>query len=139
VRGDAQLLKQALRIFMDNAKKYTPADGRVTIALTVDAGFVRLSVTDTGIGIPEKDLPRIFDRFFRADESRARGTGGTGLGLSISKWIIDRHGGFVEIVSREDFGTKITAALPRYTPEPEPMPEPPPIAPQPPARLPESL
>jgi signal transduction histidine kinase len=142
VRGDAQLLKQALRIFVDNAIKYTPADGRVTISLTAANGYVQLSVTDTGIGIPAKDLPRIFDRFFRADESRARGTGGTGLGLSISKWIIDRHGGFVEIVSREDFGTKITAALPCYTPEPEPAPMPEsasPATPPPPARLPESL
>jgi signal transduction histidine kinase len=138
VRGDAQLLKQALRIFVDNAIKYTPAKGRITISLAAANGFVQLSVADTGIGIPAKDLPRIFDRFFRADESRARGTGGTGLGLSISKWIIDRHGGFVEIMSREDFGTKITAALPCYVPEPPPEPDTS-IGPTAPQRLPESL
>ncbi len=136
VRGDAQLLKQALRIFVDNAIKYTPIGGRITISAEENGGFARLSVTDTGIGIPADDLPRIFDRFFRADESRARGTGGTGLGLSIAKWIVDRHGGFVEITSRQDLGTKITAAFPAFRHEETP-PEPP--AQPGPVRLPESL
>lgn len=114
VRGDIQLLKQALRIFVDNAIKYTPNGGKITISTLEDNGYAMLSVTDNGIGIPAEDLSHVFDRFFRSDESRTRGTGGTGLGLSIAKWIIDRHGGFVEIVSRVDFGTKITVGLPKF-------------------------
>lgn len=112
VRGDIQLLKQALRIFVDNAIKYTPNGGKITLSTVSEDNWAKISVSDTGIGIPAKDLERVFDRFFRSDESRTRGTGGTGLGLSIAKWIIDRHGGFVEIVSREDFGTKVTIGLP---------------------------
>lgn len=114
-RGDIQLLKQALRIFVDNAIKYTPTGGRITLSTFDEPDYVKVSVSDNGIGIPSEDLSRVFDRFFRADESRARETGGTGLGLSIAKWIIDRHGGFVEIISREDIGTKINVALPKYT------------------------
>lgn len=123
VRGDLQLLKQALRIFVDNAIKYTPKGGIITISTVSEDDYAKISVSDTGIGISAQDLERVFDRFFRSDESRTRGTGGTGLGLSIAKWIIDRHGGFVELVSREDFGTKITIALPRYNDAPVTTPE----------------
>ncbi|HBG01826.1 MAG TPA: sensor histidine kinase, partial [Firmicutes bacterium] len=70
-------------------------------------------VQDSGIGIPPGDIPHIFDRFYRADESRARATGGTGLGLSIAKWIAERHGGHLEVLSREDFGSRISLVLPR--------------------------
>lgn len=113
VLGDAQLLKQAMRIFVDNAIKYTPSGGKITLSSNGDGDYARISVTDNGIGIPADDLSRVFDRFFRADESRTRETGGTGLGLSIAKWIIDRHGGYVDIVSREDIGTKVTVCLPK--------------------------
>ena len=112
VYGDAQLIKQALRIFVDNAIKYTPAGERIHIAAKRDGGNVALSVSDNGIGIPEQDLPHVFDRFFRSDQSRARKTGGTGLGLSIAKWIIDRHGGHVELLSRKEIGTRIVLVLP---------------------------
>ncbi len=112
VYGDAQLIKQALRIFVDNAIKYTPAGERIHIAARRDGGNVALSVSDNGIGIPEQDLPHVFDRFFRSDQSRARKTGGTGLGLSIAKWIVDRHGGHVELLSRKDIGTRIVLVLP---------------------------
>ncbi len=112
VFGDAQLIKQALRIFVDNAIKYTPAGERIQIAAKRDGGNVALSVSDNGIGIPEQDLPHVFDRFFRSEQSRARKTGGTGLGLSIAKWIVDRHGGHVELLSRKEIGTRIVFLLP---------------------------
>lgn len=112
VYGDAQLIKQALRIFVDNAIKYTPAGERIHIAAKRDGSNVALSVSDNGIGIPEQDLPHVFDRFFRSDQSRARKTGGTGLGLSIAKWIVDRHGGHVELLSRKEIGTRIVLVLP---------------------------
>lgn len=112
VYGDAQLIKQALRIFVDNAIKYTPAGERIHIAAKRDGSNVALSVSDNGIGIPEQDLPHVFDRFFRSEQSRARKTGGTGLGLSIAKWIVDRHGGHVELLSRKEIGTRIVLVLP---------------------------
>lgn len=112
VYGDAQLIKQALRIFVDNAIKYTPAGERIHIAAKRNGDNVALSVTDNGVGIPEEDLPHVFDRFFRSDQSRARKTGGTGLGLSIAKWIVDRHGGHVELLSRKEIGTRIVLLLP---------------------------
>ncbi|MCL2057020.1 MAG: HAMP domain-containing histidine kinase [Oscillospiraceae bacterium] len=112
VYGDSRLLKQAVRIFADNAIKYTPQGGRISISAKKDDGQVYLSVSDTGIGVAEGDLSQVFERFFRADASRARKTGGTGLGLAIAKYIIDRHGGHLDIISRENIGTKITAVLP---------------------------
>ena len=122
VFGDSQLLKQAVRIFVDNAIKYTPEGGHIRISGEKTDGMVRISVSDDGIGIAEKDLPQVFGRFFRADESRTRKTGGTGLGLAIAKWIIDRHGGYLEIVSRENIGTKITAVLPERVESPAALP-----------------
>jgi signal transduction histidine kinase len=112
VVGDAQLLKQAVRILMDNAIKYTPLGESISLLVYEDAGYICVTVSDHGIGIPDKDIPHVFDRFFRSDESRARKTGGAGLGLSIAKWTVERHGGFVEILSRENVGTKMTMALP---------------------------
>jgi signal transduction histidine kinase len=82
-------------------------------------GKARFTVQDSGVGIPPDDLPHIFDRFYRAENSRARATGGTGLGLSIAKWIAERHGGYLEVLSREDFGTRISFVLPAHEPEPE--------------------
>ena len=112
VYGDSQLIKQAMRVFVDNAIKYTPDNGRIKLSLEKHAGEARISVTDTGIGIADKDISQVFERFFRADESRTRKTGGTGLGLSIAQYIVDSHGGYMEIVSRENIGTKITAVIP---------------------------
>jgi signal transduction histidine kinase len=112
VFGDRQLLKRALRIFVDNSLKYTPDGGEIKIAARRQDDLVLLSVTDTGIGIPDEDIANVFERFFRADESRARKFGGTGLGLSIARWIVERSGGYLEITSRTDIGTKITAVFP---------------------------
>jgi signal transduction histidine kinase len=111
VEGDAGLIKQLLRILSDNSIKYTDGGGRITV--TLERGDqARLTVRDEGAGIPSEILPHIFDRFVRADESRTRNTGGAGLGLSIAKWIVDRHGGYFEVVSREGLGTKMTVVLP---------------------------
>jgi Signal transduction histidine kinase len=112
VNADQSLIKQAMRILIDNAIKYTPAGKKITISLAQEGAYARLSVQDEGIGIPGEAVPRIFDRFYRADESRARATGGTGLGLSIAKWITERHGGHMEVLSREDFGSRISILLP---------------------------
>ena len=112
VFADQALLKQALRILVDNAIKYTNAGGHITISVTQEKEIAKLAVQDDGIGIPPEAIPRIFDRFYRADESRARATGGTGLGLSIAKWITERHGGHMEVLSRSDIGTRISIAIP---------------------------
>jgi len=112
INADKSLVKQAMRILIDNAMKYTPAGKRITISVTQAHNFARLTVQDEGIGISPAAIPQIFDRFFRADESRARATGGTGLGLSIAKWITERHGGHMEVLSRQDIGTRISIVLP---------------------------
>lgn len=122
IHADRSLIKQALRIMVDNAVKYTDAGGTISFAAVRDDGVVRLSVTDTGIGISPENITRVFDRFYRADASRARGTGGAGLGLSIAKWIATRHNGYMEILSREGIGTRVSLVLP-LAPQPEKAPE----------------
>ena len=112
INADKSLIKQATRILIDNAMKYTPPGKRITISVSGADGYTRLTVQDEGIGIAPDAVPQIFDRFFRADESRARATGGTGLGLSIAKWITERHGGHMEVLSRQDIGTRISIVLP---------------------------
>lgn len=110
--GDPGLVKQALRVLTDNAVKYTPEGGRITIALNAEDGFARLCVSDTGQGIPASELPKIFRRFYRTDQSRARQTGGTGLGLPIADWILHRHGGWIEAKSCPGLGSRFTMVLP---------------------------
>lgn len=112
VRADLGLIKQAVRILVDNSIKYTPDGGHITLTASVGDGMAKISVQDEGQGIDAEALPHIFDRFYRTDESRARQTGGTGLGLSIAKWIVDRHGGWFEVCSWENVGTKMTIVLP---------------------------
>lgn len=109
---DPGLTKQALRILVDNAMKYTPVGGGIHLSVYEKDGRGWLVVQDEGIGIPAEAVPRIFDRFYRADESRARATGGTGLGLSIAKWIVERHGGALHVLSREGIGTRMSMWLP---------------------------
>lgn len=112
MEADRQLIKQALRILVDNSTKYTDPGGEIQIYADKEGGKVRLTVQDTGIGIDPEKLPYIFDRFYRVEESRARATGGSGLGLSIMKWIVERHGGSIEVVSRKDFGTRTRLTFP---------------------------
>lgn len=112
IDGDRDQIKQALRIFVDNAIKYTPPDGSVTIALYVENGKAITVIRDTGIGIPEKALPSIFDRFYRVDTARDHDKGGYGLGLSIARIIILRHGGRIKVASKVNSGTKFSIYLP---------------------------
>jgi len=113
IKADRQLMKQAVRILVDNSIKYTPDKGEIVVSVILENGSVRITVQDNGIGIDSDNLPYIFDRFYRSDESRARKTGGSGLGLAIMKWIIDRHGGSIEVISRKDIGTRTTIILPK--------------------------
>ena len=110
-RGDVSLIKQAARILIENASKYTPEGGEIMLRSLVSDGHPAFSVQDSGIGISENDIPHIFDRFYRADDSRSKQTGGSGLGLAIAKWIVERHGGHFDIISRKDIGTRITVVL----------------------------
>ena len=120
VEADEALIKQALRVLVDNAVKYTPAGGDIRISTGRRDGRAVLTVQDDGIGIPPEAVPRVFDRFFRTDESRARATGGSGLGLSIAEWIAERHGGHMEVLSREKIGTRISIILPLSEQKTEP-------------------
>lgn len=112
INADPALLKQALRIFMDNSIKYTPSGGVIKMNSFKQGPNVLVTIEDTGIGIPKEDLPKVFNRFYRTDKSRTKETGGTGLGLSIAKWIILNHKGSIEIESKPNTGTKITLILP---------------------------
>ena len=102
IQADADALRRALLILMDNAAKYTPRGGSVRVGLTSADQHAVATVSDTGIGIDDQDIPRVFDRFWRADKARSREEGGAGLGLSIAKWIIDVHGGSISVHS--EFG-----------------------------------
>lgn len=113
VFGDISMLKQTARILLDNAKKYTPEGGMINISAGLDGSVPFFSVQDTGIGIDQESLPHIFDRFYRADSSRSRDTGGTGLGLAIARWIVGKHDGRFDVLTREGVGTRITVYLPR--------------------------
>ncbi len=114
VWADRKLLDTVLSNLLDNAIKYNRPDGEVSLnsALAAGGDAVELSVTDTGIGIPEEDLPRIFERFYRVDKARSRDTGGTGLGLSIVKHILEVQGGSISVTSEEGRGTRFTLRLP---------------------------
>jgi signal transduction histidine kinase len=97
---------------LGNALKFTPAGGSVAIRLDVVDGFVRIEVTDTGIGIPEDELDSVFDGFFRSSRSQRNESPGTGLGLTIAQSIADRHAGAIEIGRREPAGTAVEIRLP---------------------------
>jgi two-component system, OmpR family, phosphate regulon sensor histidine kinase PhoR len=112
VRGSSKDLALLVRNLLDNAVRYTPAGGRVTIGLAEDDGRVRLTVEDTGIGIPTRDLPRIFERFYRVDRARSRETGGTGLGLSIARHVVEQHGGRIQARSQLGQGSSFIVTLP---------------------------
>lgn len=118
VRGDAQILTDAIGNLVSNAINYSSAGSRVGIGVRADDGTVQISVSDQGIGIAEADQQRIFERFYRADQARSRRTGGTGLGLSIVKHAIQRHGGDVRLWSKPGKGSTFTVVLP-LTPGPD--------------------
>ena len=113
VEGDAAALEQVAFNLLDNALSYTPLGGRVAIEVGDDADGPFLRVEDNGLGIPDDDLPRIFERFYRVDKARSRAEGGTGLGLAIVKHIVETHGGHVEVQSNVGIGTRFRVHLPR--------------------------
>lgn len=112
VTADYNAIKQCLRILMNNSIKYSPPPGDIVIKAERDGTGTLITVEDHGTGIPAECLPYIFDRFYRADESRTKATGGTGLGLSIAKAIVESHGGTISATSNLGQGTKIAVYLP---------------------------
>ena len=111
VKGDAYKLSQVLGNLVDNAIKYSPEGGTITLALFRDNDWARLEVADTGIGIAPENLPHVFDRFYRVDNTRSRAKGGTGLGLAIVKGIVEQHGGKVTVTSEPGQGSAFTVWL----------------------------
>ncbi len=114
--GDAGLLRQAVIILLDNARKFTPASGRIDVSVEMKNETYVLRISDTGPGIPDSAKPYLFDRFFRVDPSRVRGQadgGGAGLGLAIAKWVADVHGGDLRLESSDGLGSTFALELPR--------------------------
>ncbi len=112
ISGDRLRLRQIFLNLLDNAVKYTPNGGEVRVVLDSVERYARVAVIDTGSGIPEEDLPYIFDRFYRVDKARNRADGGTGLGLSLSSSLAEAHGGRIEVVSEQGMGSVFTVYLP---------------------------
>jgi two-component system phosphate regulon sensor histidine kinase PhoR len=112
INGDEVRLRQMVWNILHNGIKYTRPGGELKVSLQDEGEFALLSIQDTGIGIPEKDLPSIFDRFYRVDKARSRDEGGSGLGLSICKHIAEAHKGKIEVESKLDVGTRFKIRIP---------------------------
>jgi len=112
ILGDRDQLTMAIHNLIENAVNYSPADTKVAISTNIQGGIISISVADQGIGIPEAEVERIFERFYRVDPARSRETGGTGLGLSIVKHIITKHGGEISVWSSENVGSTFSIRLP---------------------------
>ena len=111
IYADRGMIKEAIRIFVENSIKYTPPQGQITVADYLHRGNVEILIKDTGIGVRKEEIRKIFDRFYRADQSRNKKSGGTGLGLSIAKWIIDVHGGKIYAKSEVGVGSEFRILL----------------------------
>jgi signal transduction histidine kinase len=109
---DADRLQQVFHNLFENAMRYTPSGGSIRVRLSAAPGEARMEVSDTGIGIPEKDLPFVFERFFRSDRARRAYSGGSGLGLSIARWIVEAHKGRIAVQSAPGRGSTFTVTLP---------------------------
>jgi len=114
VTQDRRMIKQLLRIFIENSVKFTRKDSRITLKAEKDDGYYSLHVIDDGEGIAKEDLSRIFDRFYVADKARTKNKAGSGLGLSIAKWIVETHGGTLEAKSVLGTGTTMIARFPLH-------------------------
>jgi two-component system, OmpR family, sensor histidine kinase SenX3 len=123
VAGDRRQLTSALSNLLDNAVKYSDPGGSVEVEAVGRAGEVQLTVSDHGIGIPARDIERVFERFYRVDQARSRETGGTGLGLAIVRHVVANHHGSVEVDSRLGEGSTFTLLLPAPIPEVDTVPE----------------
>lgn len=115
VSQDRRMIKQLLRIFIENSIKFTRKDAKITLQAAAEGDTYTLSVTDQGEGIAPEDLTRIFERFYVADKARTKNKAGSGLGLSIAKWIVETHGGTLEAMSTLGEGTTMKAVFPRKT------------------------
>ncbi len=109
---DADRLQQVFHNLFENAMRYTPSGGSIRVGLAASPGEARMEVSDTGIGIPERDLPFVFERFFRSDRARRAYSGGSGLGLSIARWIVEAHKGKIAVRSAPGRGSTFTVTLP---------------------------
>ena len=112
VQADSSMLREAIQNLLDNAVRYTPSGGRVTVETSSHGNEVQIAVRDTGIGIPKDEQQRIFERFYRVDPARSRELGGTGLGLSIAKHLVESHGGRIEVESEVGKGSTFRVILP---------------------------
>ncbi len=112
ILGDRDQILMAINNLIENAINYSPENTKVSISTSIDANIVTVSITDQGIGIPESDLERIFERFYRVDPARSRETGGTGLGLSIVKHVATQHGGEITVWSSPNVGSTFALRLP---------------------------
>ena len=116
VMGDPRQLASAVGNLVENAVKYSDVGGRVDLAAALDGDSVTFTVTDEGVGIPQREIERIFERFYRVDKARSRGTGGTGLGLAIVRHVATNHGGAVEVTSVEGEGSTFVLRIPHAVP-----------------------
>jgi two-component system sensor histidine kinase SenX3 len=112
ILGDRDQLTMAIHNLIENAVNYSPLETKVSISTSIENSIITISVADQGIGIPEAEIERIFERFYRVDPARSRETGGTGLGLSIVKHIITKHGGEISVWSSENVGSTFSVRLP---------------------------
>jgi two-component system phosphate regulon sensor histidine kinase PhoR len=113
IKADKDKLERVLVNLIDNAIKFNKEKGSINIYSEESGNNIKIVIEDSGIGIPAKDIPRIFERFYRVDKARSRELGGTGLGLSIVKHIIELHGGSVGVESTEGLGSKFCFTLPK--------------------------
>jgi two-component system phosphate regulon sensor histidine kinase PhoR len=113
IKGDVNRLKQIFINLITNALTYTPKGGKVEAVIEEQAEEILLHVKDTGIGIEEKEIPRIFERFYRVDKARSRNSGGTGLGLAIVKHLVEAHHGYITVKSKVGHGTTFTVHFPK--------------------------
>jgi Signal transduction histidine kinase len=113
IRADAEILKRLIGILLDNALKYTQGPDLIEVGIESGSDTVTLSVQDHGIGIPESDLPHVFERFYRSDRARDVAEG-SGLGLAIAKWIADIHHAELKVTSKPGVGTRVDVLFPAY-------------------------
>jgi two-component system phosphate regulon sensor histidine kinase PhoR len=121
IAADRRRLAEVLQNLLDNAMQYTPAGGQIKVSASADGAEVTFTVSDTGIGIPQADQPRIFERFYRVDVARSREVGGTGLGLSIAKHLVEVHGGRIWVESEVGQGSQFHFTVPIFDPERAPL------------------
>jgi two-component system phosphate regulon sensor histidine kinase PhoR len=117
IAADRRRLAEILQNLLDNAIQYTPPGGQIMVSASADSDEVTFTVSDTGIGIPQADQPRIFERFYRVDVARSREVGGTGLGLAIAKHLVEVHGGRIWVDSEVGQGSQFHFTVPIFDPE----------------------